>query len=256
MSIAVSPLAFLLRPPEETAETAAFLERKGWRCTSESALDIREVKAARAVLDEAVAAKPRAMAVTSRHALPPLARLAETREIPLYAVGAATARAARKLGFSRVEEGGGTARALTDLLCALPMRRDEFLLYARGRDIAMDMADCIAQTGRGMREVVVYAAHARPALSGETREALRSEEVLVAAVYSRRGLAALETWLRKESLGAHTARATMLLCFSASIARAAQPDLWRRVLAASTPTESAMREAFQRLYAEAGHITP
>jgi uroporphyrinogen-III synthase len=108
---------------------------------------------------------PGAVLITSanavRHGGPGLSRLAD---LPAYAVGAATAEAARRAGFGRVITGDGDAEAVLALA-----RRDgvRAILHLAGREHREVMPDDIAIDRR-----IVYAAEAVESLPETARAAL------------------------------------------------------------------------------------
>jgi uroporphyrinogen-III synthase len=90
--------------------------------------------------------------------------LAALRALPVHAVGATTARAARAAGFAVASTGAGGMQALA---ATLPP----------GRYLRLAGEARVALTGIAVDDVVVYAAEPRP-LSDEARGLIRSESVL------------------------------------------------------------------------------
>lgn len=102
---------FVTRPQPGGAATAARLRALGHRVT------LAPLMIAEAIAWQPPAARPAAIMLTSGFA----ARLADAgalHDLPVFAVGAATAGAARTAGFVDVRDGGGTAQALLDCVAA------------------------------------------------------------------------------------------------------------------------------------------
>lgn len=126
-----------------------------------------------------------AVAATSHHAFPPPEGL--DRGLPVFAVGARTAAAARAAGFRDVRVGRGDGAGLADLL-RLTLPRPARLLYLAGRDRKPLLEAAVAAAGYGFAVADVYEAAALPAWPDEVAEALRGGRVEAALHYSRRSV--------------------------------------------------------------------
>ena len=95
------------RPAEDAAPLAALLEEKGHEVTLEPLLTIEPVD--NAVLDfEGV----QALLITSANGVRAFAERNAERDLPVLAVGDASASVARELGFTNVESATGDVAAL------------------------------------------------------------------------------------------------------------------------------------------------
>ena len=92
------------------------------------------------------------------------ANLAE-RGLPVWAVGDATARCARDLGFTRVESASGDVDALAALVAKRVSPADGGLLHAAGTKVAGDLAGRLSPLGFDIRRAVLYEARTAKALS-------------------------------------------------------------------------------------------
>jgi uroporphyrinogen-III synthase len=186
-----------------------------------------------------------AVIVTSANALPPrIADLpAALLSVPTHAVGEATARAARRAGFTHVSVGPGRGEQLAEaLLRQRPV--PERLLYLAGRDRTPDLEAALAASGLAPRVVEVYAAEPEPTLScaakaafaGESGAAPGTTDSLVVLNYSARSAALFLALLDRLGLDPAQARHA---CLSEAVA---QPLLQRRlvVLVATKPQEEAL----------------
>lgn len=199
-----------------------------------------------------------AVAVTSAAAVRALAALTPRRDRPLFAVGAATAAAARAAGFEEVDAGdeadgdagGGDAAALAArLVRAAPPGRAPWpvpwpVLWPRGREVAADLAALAFALAPGrveIRPVVVYAAE--PRRPDAALAAVAAGEVAAVLLHSPRGARAAAEALRAAGLAPPPA-----IALSPAVA-AAWPG---PVLAvAARPDADALKEAVGRALADA-----
>lgn len=111
---------------------------------------------------------------TSRNALRALrtsSALAKMRKLRVYAVGAATAMEARRLGFETIVKGSGTAEALVPIIASTLDPMEEMLLHLRGSKVASDLRGDLEGLGFHLVEAIVYEMRAAEMLS----EAIRDE---------------------------------------------------------------------------------
>ncbi|MCZ8195102.1 uroporphyrinogen-III synthase [Brevundimonas sp.] len=195
-----------------------------------------------------------AVAVTSAAAVRALAALTPRRDRPLFAVGAATAAAARAAGFEEVDAGdeadgdggGGDAAALAARLvrAAPPDRSPWPVLWPRGREVAADLAALAFALAPGrveIRPVVVYAAE--PRRPDAALAAVAAGQVAAVLLHSPRGARAAAAALQAAGLPPPPA-----IALSPAVA-AAWPG---PVLAvAARPDAAALRDALGRAHADA-----
>ncbi|RKF16301.1 uroporphyrinogen-III synthase [Roseovarius spongiae] len=119
---------------------------------------------------------------TSRNGVRAYAAATARREIPCYAVGDATAEAARAEGLSAISA-EGDARALVALMIADRVRGPVMQLHGTHR--AGDIPGALRAAGIEARAVPIYDQRARP-LSPEARRALRGDAPVVLPLFSPR----------------------------------------------------------------------
>jgi uroporphyrinogen-III synthase len=152
------------------------------------------------------------------------------RDLPVFAVGEATAAAARAAGFGDVRCTGYTAADLCAVLSAHAFLR---ALHPSGADIARDLA--AAFPGR-VERIVVYRMIAATTLSSQATGLLRTSTELIVPLFSRRSAEAFATLVR--SIDQRRARVTAV-GISAQVLGIASPP-WRRAIVAPVPTGPAM----------------
>jgi uroporphyrinogen-III synthase len=158
---------------------------------------------------------------TSRNALRALIgtdALVTARGLTVFAVGAATAEEARRMGFARVVKGPGTASELGPLVASLVDSAEDLLLHLAGDRVAHDLASELGQLGVRAESRVVYRMEPAPALPPAVVEAIRSGHIDAVVLMSPD---AATVWARL--IAAHglerPVRNLIHLCLSRAVAR-------------------------------------
>ena len=130
----------------------------------------------------------KALAFTSANGLRAFAQACADRSLQVFAVGAATAQAAREVGFRRVLSADGDVAALAEGIAA---RRNEIggvVLHPGAAELAGDLAGALARAGVEVRALTLY--DTAPAVL-EPAQVAALDEVDVALVHSAKGARAL-----------------------------------------------------------------
>ena len=166
---------------------------------------------------------PEAVMLTSAFAAR-LANNAAVKQLPTFAVGGATARAAHEAGFTDVREGGGTAQALLDGAAAAGVAS---LLHLAGEDLT----PVLVPAGLRIITRTVYRARLLPLAALP-----RLDWVLL---YSPRSAAHFAA--ESDRLGA--ARGALGVAAISAATLAAAGTGWRATAVAAAPTEDALLAA-------------
>ena len=161
----------ITRPIEDAAATAAQVAACGYRPVIAPFLEVRTRPAL-------MPAKIQAILLTSRNAVPALPPC----DLPVLAVGDATAAAARAAGFARVRSAGRDAEALVALACAELDPHAGALLLACGARQALAPAASLRQAGFAVLRRVAYEAVPVTIFPAEAADALRNQ-ILHAALF-------------------------------------------------------------------------
>lgn len=130
-----------------------------------------------------------ALAFTSANAVRAFAAAAPARDLPVYAVGAATAKAARAEGYGRVLSTDRDVAALADALAARRRELNGAVLHPGAAEPAGDLVGSLKAQGVEARGVVVYDTGVRT-LSEAEEAALQSvDTVLIHSAKAARALA-------------------------------------------------------------------
>lgn len=223
------------RPEPGAAGTAARVAALGWTPVLAPAL-VLTPRPVRGALPPA-----QALLLPSRAAA---RALAAPSDMPVLAVGEATAAEARARGFPRVEAAaGGTAEALAGLAAARLDPAAGPLLLAVGEGYGADLA--AALRGRGFRVIrrVVYAAGPAAALPDAAHAALSGGRIAAVLFFSPRSAACAISLLQSAGL-AENAAAAEALAISPRVAEAAAaalaPLAWRCIRTAGRPDQEAL----------------
>ncbi len=180
-----------------------------------------------------------AILATSANGVRAIVGRTEKRDIPLYAVGDATARTAREAGFSEVFSADGDVEALASLVQAKLEPSNGSLVHIAGTEVAGDLAGRLSGAGFTVRREVLYESEPANSLSPSAIAAIKEERIDAVLVYSPRTAATLSRLIRKARL-VRDCRRIELLCLSPAVAEAAHDIPWARTRLASEPTQEAM----------------
>jgi uroporphyrinogen-III synthase len=130
-----------------------------------------------------------ALLVTSANGARALGRREDARpllQLPVFAVGAASADAARAAGFAHVEAAGGDVEALAGHVPEALAPGGGPLLHVAGSAVAGDLAALLGAKGFSVERAVLYEATLAKTLPGVAREALEGGTLDGVVLYSPR----------------------------------------------------------------------
>jgi len=108
------------------------------------------------------------------------------RDIPVYAVGPASAEAARAAGWGDVTPAGGDVHSLAALVTGRVAPGAGRLLHLSGKAAAGDLAGDLSARGYDVARVIAYEAQAAAALPAEAADALRANRLDGVLLFSPR----------------------------------------------------------------------
>jgi uroporphyrinogen-III synthase len=172
-------LVLVTRPREQAHATARLLEAMGHEALVDPVLAIRPIPRP-SLPDEGIAA----VAITSANAAHALAGIGA--RLPVYAVGAATAAAARAAGATEVRLATGEGRGLAELIGRTQAPAAGTVLHLAGADVREGLEEALAAAGFDYRREVVYEAVPTPGMAPDAEAALRARVLGAALFYSPR----------------------------------------------------------------------
>ncbi len=224
------------RPGEDGAALAEILGAKGIETVLEPLLTIKQHDGAPIDLDGI-----QAILVTSANGVRALARRTDNRQLPVFAVGDATATTARSSGFTRVHSASGDVVALADLVKDLLKTEDGALLHVAGTEIAGDLAAMVGNAGFNCRREVLYEAEKARTLSASLTAAIKENQIDAVLLYSPRSADTFVQLLRKARI-VRSCRSMIAVCLSQAVADKVQELGWKEILIAAHPTQDALLE--------------
>lgn len=184
-----------------------------------------------------------AVLFTSANGAQAFAAATPRRDFKIFAVGDATAAAARAAGFVEVASARGNVEDLAALVIASLRPGNGALVHAAGSVTAGDLAGILGAAGFALRRAVLYDAIPAARLSEPTRAALARSDIAAALFFSPRNAAAFVELAA--GLESHCA-AIVAVALSPAVAAALAPLPWRRIAVASSPNEPALLRALER----------
>ena len=232
------------RPSPDSETTAAALRAKGHEVVLAPMLRFEPVACSGLDADYG------AVIVTSANAL----RAVEGQlggdllKRPVFAVGEATATAARNTGFGKVTAANSDAAALRDLVLAgvkkRHFRKSDALLYLAGADLSRDLATEFGADGLDVVTVTTYRMAALSHLPRAVCDAFAANTIQAVLHYSQRSARAFLDASRAEGVEI-SALAVPHCCLSQNIA-AILHEAGAQVFSAASPDEKALFAALER----------
>ena len=234
--------ALLTRPRAESGSLAAALSLRGIAALIEPMIEID---------DHAVGPLDlvgvQALLCTSANGVKALARASGDRRLPLFAVGEATAAAARRAGFAKVASAAGDVGDLARLAAARLDPQAGRLFHVAGSPVAGDLAGTLAGHGFEVARAVLYEARPAAALSEEARQALSRGRIDLALFFSPRS-AAIFVGLASAAGLAEACAGIAAFSISEAADRALAALGWRARYVADRPNQAALLATLDRAF--------
>lgn len=227
----------ITRPEPDASKLAKRLEALDHESTIEPLMSVSFEDTDPVDLSEA-----QAVIATSRNGLAGLEaqgahRIA--RALPLFAVGKATARAARDLGFELIVTGAGTVHDLVPQIVSACDPQAGFLAYLAGDVTSVDLRAELEPHGFRIDAPVVYRMHAAENFTDDTFEQIATGEIDGVLLFSPRTADIYVRLVRKHRLTAPASRMTHY-CLSDAVARRLAPLGNIRIETAPAPNLDAL----------------
>jgi len=231
-------MRLLITRPEEDAEPlATALAARGIASLIEPLLTVADVEGPAPDL-----AGVQALLVTSANGVRAFARKSDARDLPLFAVGDASAAAARQLGFTSVKSAAGDVATLARLVTAELNPRKGALLHVAGSKVAGDLAGELSRAGFTCRRQVLYEARPARSFGAATRAALDAGAVDGVLLFSPRTASTFARLITDAGI-AGACRRLNAYCLSRAVADAVSGLAWRDVVVARAPTQESLLDA-------------
>ena len=242
--------ALITRPKTEAEMLAAQLARQGVASVIEPLIEIVDREAA--LLD---LAGVQAILCTSANGVRALARASDERDLPVFAVGDATGRAARAARFHRIESAGGDVGDLAELIGRRLRPGDGELLHVAGSEVAGDLAAALGPAGFRVARVVLYEARAAAVLTPRTARLIDRGEIDLALFFSPRTAAIFARLADAAGVAGGLAATTAVSISAAADAALAGLPFRERVIAA-VPTQAALLARVAAIVGQPAAVDP
>lgn len=174
-----------------------------------------------------------ALAFTSANGVRAFAANSDARGLPVYAVGAITAKAAEAEGFKNISVAGGDVESLADCIAAGKAEITKSLLHIAGEDRAGDLVAALEARGVKAKGLALYKARAVAALPADVVAMLQADPPEWASFFSPRTVR-LFLSLAEDAGVMEQLSKMRAACFSKAVADAAG-DHWREIHVAPEP---------------------
>ncbi len=233
-------VVLVTRPDEEGLALANQLKTIGIEPLLEPMLIVENLP-----VDDLSYDKTQAYIITSANSIKALLKLKPDMEIPLFAVGNASAVTARNSGFKTVYSADGDADDLAKLVDDILSPNEGDLLYITGKTQSGNLVQKLSSLGFGCREVFVYETIPRRSLSRPTVAAIKNDKVGTILLYSSKTAEVVVTLIRKSRLVRQCKKIT-IICLSEGIASVAKELQWYNVLVSDKPTQESMLDLLEK----------
>ena len=237
--------ALVTRPSEDAAPLARALQQRGIEPLLQPLLEIMPVAGAARRLGDALTGA-QALLFTSANGARAFIAASPRRELPVFAVGDASAAVARIAGFRSVASAGGDVTDLARLVAARLAPQHGPLVHAAGSAVAGDLAALLP--GFSLRRATLYEAKTADTLAPETVAALQRGEVALALFFSPRTAATFVSLAAAQSLD-DACRVVTAIGLSAAVAAPLGTLPWRALRIAAAPTQQNLLAALDDVVA-------
>jgi uroporphyrinogen-III synthase len=219
------------RPLEDAGETAALLKARGHEAVVAPLLKIDFHDGPQIDLSGI-----QAILATSANGVRALSRRTIRRDLPLFAVGPQTAHAAREAGFILVRDADGDAADLVKAVPAWASRQGGTLLHASGAEGGGKLAKSLTAAGFDVRSDFLYEVRAVTELPTLARDALASDSLDAALLFSPRSARTFANCVIHAGLTEAASR-LVGVCISEATATGLKPLTLREVRVARRPNQ-------------------
>lgn len=222
------------RPRPDAIALVAELERRGHSVLQQPLLEIEIVANVPLDLDGA-----QALLFTSANGVRAFVARSGRRDLPVYAVGDATAGEAKAQGFVAVESAGGAVDDLAALVRGKVEPEDGALLHVSGSAVAGDLSGLLTSDGFAVRREQLYTARKVSGIDAAVRAALSAGTLDAVLFFSPRSAATFVTLVQAADVAGACEKLTAV-CLSDAVAAALAPIPWRRVKVAERPNQESL----------------
>lgn len=225
----------LTRPYQQSLETKRQLEDIGCRVFIEPVLEIAPIEYSHEIYK-----RSKAFAVTSIHASSEIAKQEDIdRNLPVYAVGSATAMPLKDAGFTRTFEAEGHAASLLTLIKEKHESPKELITYLSGWHITQDIARVLAMQGFEAQRVISYKANAAKNISEATKVKIINGEIDIVIFMSFRTAFIFQKLCKQIHLNSYLQNICAVV-LSQNVARGLNQTSWKNLIITEKPSQNSL----------------
>ena len=224
------------RPGEDGIALAELLNISGIDSIVDPLMSIQQIHGPQLKLEGV-----QALLLTSANGVRALVNRSSRRDIPIYAVGEATARTARKFGFSQVHSADGNVDMLVDLVENILKPEDGSLLHIAGSSIAGDLIKSLSNSGFQCSRVILYKTNNSRRLLDSTIADIKQNKIDAVMLYSPRSAEIFVNLIRKARL-VRSCQKIILICLSDAVYKKTLKIQWKAVRTSTEPNQGAIIE--------------
>ncbi|MBT7266177.1 MAG: hypothetical protein HN884_04845 [Rhodospirillaceae bacterium] len=224
------------RPGEDGTALAEILGARGIETVIEPLLTIKQIEGPALDLDTV-----QAILLTSANGVRAFARRTDQRDIPIFAVGDATATTARSSGFGQVHSAAGNVETLAELVKEMLKPEEGSLLHIAGSSVAGDLIGLIEAAGFKCAREILYEAVQERSLTSSTIALLKDNHIDAITLYSPRSAEILVELIRKARV-VRSCQQIVAICLSQAVADKIGELHWQEIRIAADPNQDALLE--------------
>ena len=224
------------RPAEDGAEIAQRLAEMGHEAILAPLFRLEFHAGPPLALDDV-----QAVLATSANGVRALAARTQSRDVPLFAVGPQTAAAAQKVGFIRIRNAAGDARALAASTREWADPASGPLLHVAGEGAPGVLADALTAMGFQVRRENLYRVIAATELPSAVVRALAQGQADAALFFSPRSADIFAACVRRAGL---TTKNLIALCISENTAKIFDRNDFLEIRVAPAPNQDSILSCF------------
>ena len=222
------------RPPEDARETEAQLRSRGHDAVVAPLLTVRFHAGPAIDLTNV-----QAILATSANGMRAIARRTERRDLPVFAIGSATALSAKSAGFSDVKSADGDAIDLAKAIPSWASPESGDLLHASGVEGEGRLAKALTASGFRVRTEFLYDVAAVSTLPTAIADELLANRIDAVMLFSSRSAQVFAKCVADAGLAARVAN-LLCLCISKATASGLAPLNPSNVRIAEHPNQASL----------------
>lgn len=224
----------LTRPEEDARIVAERLHESGHEILSAPLLSVHFHDGPPLALDGV-----QGLLATSANGVRALARRTDRRDLPVFAVGPQTAKAARAAKFKHIQSADGDAAALAKAVPGWAQAENGVLLHAAGAHGERRLTSLLGAKGFAVRTELLYDVVAADTLPTAVVEALSEGALDAALFFSPRSARVFKDCIVSGRL-AETCPSVIAVCISKAAADALSPLIFAECRVAAKPNQDAL----------------